>query len=98
LFEIENATQNGFAPYFLDDKGYPLISWIITPYPKKGQHFVLELLYNRKHKKGRSVVENAFSNLKKPFENYCQDLIYTCLFCQMFLLAMNHHLGSFLGF
>jgi len=28
LFEIEKVSQNGFAPYFLDDKGYPLISWI----------------------------------------------------------------------
>jgi hypothetical protein len=98
LFEIEKASQNGFAPSFLGDKGYPLISWIITPYKKKGQHFVLELLQNRKHKRNHYVVENVFSNLKNPFKNYCQDLIYTCLFCQMFLLAMNHHLGWFLGF
>jgi hypothetical protein len=68
LFGIEKASQNGFAPYFLDDKGYPLISWIITPYQKKGQHFVIELPYNRKHKKGRSIVENAFGNLKKTFQ------------------------------
>jgi hypothetical protein len=63
LFEIEKALQNGFAPLFLDDKGYPLISWVITPYKKEGQHFVLKLLYNKKHKRGCSVVENVFGNL-----------------------------------
>lgn len=57
LFEIEKASQNGFAPYILDDKGYPLISWIITPYKKEGEPFVLELLYNKKHKNGCSILK-----------------------------------------
>jgi hypothetical protein len=64
LFEIEKASQNGFAPYILDDKGYPLISWIITPYKKKGEPFVLELLYNRKHKNGCSILK-MFLAIKK---------------------------------
>jgi hypothetical protein len=37
------------------------------PYKKEGQHFVLKLLYNNKHKRGHFIVENVFGNLKKAF-------------------------------
>jgi hypothetical protein len=36
LFEIGRVFQNGFAPYLLGDKGYPLISWIMTLYKEEG--------------------------------------------------------------
>jgi hypothetical protein len=39
----------------------------MTPFKEEGQHSILELLYNRKHKQGRLIVENVFSNLKKTF-------------------------------
>jgi hypothetical protein len=58
---------DGFPPYLLGDKGYPLINWIMMPFKEEGQHSILELLYNRKHKQGRLIVENVFSNLKKTF-------------------------------
>jgi hypothetical protein len=32
---------------------------------EEGQHSILELLYNRKHKRKRSVVGNVFGILKK---------------------------------
>jgi hypothetical protein len=67
LFEIGKASQNGFAPYLVGDKGYPLISWIMMPYNEEGQHLILEFLYNMKHKRDHFVVENAFSILKKTF-------------------------------
>jgi hypothetical protein len=67
LFEIGRASQNGFAPYLLGDKGYPLISWIMTPYKEEGHHFFLKLMYNKKHKRDHFVVENAFGILKKTF-------------------------------
>ncbi len=59
---------NGFPSYLLGDKGYPLITWIMTPFKKEGQHSILEILYNRKHKRGRLVVENIFGILKKTFK------------------------------
>ncbi len=49
----------GISPYFLGDKGYLLINWIMTLFKKDGHHLILELLYNKKHKKGRFVVENV---------------------------------------
>jgi hypothetical protein len=33
-------------PYFLTDKGYPLITWIMTPFKEEGQHTIAELLHN----------------------------------------------------
>lgn len=53
--------------HLLGDKGYPLISWIMTPYKEKGKFSILELLYNMKHKRGHSIVEKAFGILKQTF-------------------------------
>ena len=60
------VSQDGFTPYLLGDKGYPLFPWLMTPY-REGRHTVLETLYQRKHKRGRSVLENAFGILKQTF-------------------------------
>ena len=52
-------SQDGFTPYLLGAKGYHLLPWLMTPY-REGRHTVLETLYQRKHKRGRSVIEHAF--------------------------------------
>ncbi len=53
LLDANRGKLNGsFPPYLVGDKAYPLIPWIMTPFKKKGQHFILELLYNKKHKHG----------------------------------------------
>jgi hypothetical protein len=37
LFASNNSTfQHGFPPYFLSDKGYPLITWIMIPFKEEG--------------------------------------------------------------
>jgi hypothetical protein len=52
LFDIINKScENRNPPYFLDDKGYPLIRWIMTLFKKDGHHNILELFYNIKPKK-----------------------------------------------
>ncbi len=62
-------SQDGIPPYLLGDKGYPLFMWFITSHKEDGEvHSVLQLLYNHKHKKGRSIVENAFDILKQIFK------------------------------
>jgi len=66
LFDPRKGVD-GFSLYLLGDKGYTLITWIMTPFKKEGQHSILDILYNRKHKRGRLVVENFFSILKKIF-------------------------------
>jgi len=59
--------QHWFPPNLLGDKGYPLITWIMTPFKEEGHHIVFELLYNTMHKWGHPIVENAFGILKKTF-------------------------------
>jgi hypothetical protein len=61
-----NKSQEGFFPLMLGDKGYPLLFWLMT-LPKEGNHNLLKMLYNRKHKQVRSFVENVFGILKKIF-------------------------------
>ncbi len=43
LFAFNNSTfQHGVPPYFLSDKGYPLVTWITTPFKEEGQHTIME--------------------------------------------------------
>jgi hypothetical protein len=63
LFEHRKVFQNGFAPYLLGDKGYPLLSSITIPY-KDEQHFVMELFNNKIH---RFMMDNVFGILNKTF-------------------------------
>lgn len=75
LFDITRGScKDEILPYLLCDKGYPFISWIMTLFKEDGQHNILELLYNIKHKKGRFVVDNAFGTLKKIFKELMHKL------------------------
>jgi hypothetical protein len=58
----------GIIPYLLGDNGYMLINWIMTSFNEDGQHSILELFYNKKHKSSNFVVENAFGIFKKLFK------------------------------
>ena len=61
--------MDGYTPYLFGDEGYPCLKWIMTPYKETGtaRHSLLELLYNKWHKRGRSVVVYAFGVMKKTF-------------------------------
>jgi hypothetical protein len=40
----------------------------MTPCKEEGQHYVLEFLYNKKHKWGSSIIENVFGIFQKKFQ------------------------------
>jgi hypothetical protein len=68
FFNMATRSQIGIPPYLLGDKRYPLLLWLMTLHKEDGEvHSILELLYNCKQKKGRSIVENAFDILKQTF-------------------------------
>jgi hypothetical protein len=64
LFDIARGSQHEISLYILGDKGYPLISWIMTPFKEDANHTILKFLYNKKHKRGQSVVDLFFEILK----------------------------------
>ena len=100
LIDGLSISEEGFRPYLLGDKGYPLLPWILTPH-REGRLTVLEELYNRKHKRGRSVVENTFRILKQSFRElgkkselhvtFLPDVVVACCYLHNLLLGQETH-------
>lgn len=93
-------SDEGFPPYLLGDKGYPLLQYIMTPH-REGRLTILEQLYNRKHKRGRSVVEHTFGVLKQTFRElmkkselhvtFLPDVVMACCYLHNILLGQHPH-------
>jgi hypothetical protein len=64
LNDRHRVQHEGFSPYLLRDKGYPLLSWLMVPHKEDRPLNVLERLYNKRLCRGRCIVENAFGLLK----------------------------------
>ena len=64
-------TSLPFAPYIVADRGYPLLSWCITPFKMGPMGVPLsreEAWFNRKHSSTRMSVERGFGILKARFK------------------------------
>lgn len=81
--------HEGFSPYLIGDKGYPLLNWLMVPHKLDGQPLtVSQKLYNKRLSRGRAVVENAFGIMKGTWRellrrselhiNIMPDVVYTC--------------------
>ena len=60
-----------FPPYIVADRGYPLLSWCITPFKMGPMGLPLsreEVWFNRKHSSTRMSVERGFGILKSRFK------------------------------
>lgn len=60
-----------FPPYIVGDRGYPLLSWCITPFKKGPMGLPLskeEVWFNRKLSSTRMGVERGFGILKSRFK------------------------------
>ena len=60
-----------FPPYIVADRGYPLLSWCITPFKKGPMGLPLsreEAWFNHKHSSTRMSVERGFGILKARFK------------------------------
>jgi hypothetical protein len=68
----------------------------MTPFKEEGQHSILEPLYNRKHKRRKSIVENSFGILNKTFKEMQKfDLHVTSLFVVCTCCCLLHNLFRF---
>ena len=99
LFDEQYRVQ-GFSPYLLGDLGYPLLPWLMVPQRAGGQLSVAEALFNKKLRRRRCVVENAFGILKQTFcelltKSYLHvaflpDVILACAILHNVLLGQSH--------
>ena len=89
-----------FPPYIVADRGYPLLSWCITPFKKGPMGVPLsreELWFNRKHSSTRMSVERAFGILKARFKeigtksslklDFLPTVVHSCCVLHNILLA-----------
>ncbi len=58
--------KKDIPPYVLGDKGYPLLSWLMTP-NREGDMNLLKQLYNRKYKQKKSLIKKGFNIFKFVF-------------------------------
>ena len=89
-----------FPPYIVADRGYPLLSWCITPYKMGPMGSALtpeELWFNRKHSSTRMSVERGFGILKARFKeiggksslklDFMPTVVHSCCVLHNILLA-----------
>ena len=89
-----------FPPYIVADRGYPLLSWCITPFKMGPMGVPLtdeELWFNRKHSSTRMCVERGFGILKARFKEigtksalkleFVPTVVHTCCVLHNMLLA-----------
>ena len=89
-----------FSPYIVADRGYPLLSWCITPFKKGPMGLPLsreEQWFNRKHSSTRMSVERGFGILKSRFKeigtksslklDFLPTVVHCCCILHNILLA-----------
>ena len=89
-----------FPPYLVADRGYPLLSWCITPFKMGPMGVPLsreELWFNKKHSSTRMSVERAFGRLKARFKeigtksalklDFLPTVVHNCCVLHNILLA-----------
>ena len=94
------GTGLSFPPYIVADRGYPLLSWCITPFKMGPLGLALtqeETWFNRKHSSTRMSVERGFGILKSRFKeigtksslklNFLPTVVHACCVLHNILLA-----------
>jgi hypothetical protein len=103
LFDGHDSME-GFSPYLLGDSGYPLLPWLMVLHKNVRNLSALETLFNRKLRKGKSIVENAFGILKQTFREllvkseldivFLPDMITCCAILHNVLLRQSHRFSG----
>lgn len=89
-----------FPPYIVADRGFPLLSWCMTPFKIGPMGVPLtdeEVWFNRKHSSTRMCVERGFGLLKARFKeigtktalklNFVPTVVHSCCVLHNILLA-----------
>jgi len=96
---IPLVVVDGYSPYLIGDLGYLLLPWLMVPHHRRRDLFVSELLFNKKLRSGRCVVENTFGILKHTFRElllksnlylaFLPDVILACAILHNILLGQD---------
>ena len=99
LFDDREGVD-GFSPYLIGDLGYPLLPWLMVLHRSHIRLSVAEALFNKKLRKARAAVENAFGILKQTFRElltksdldvaFLPDVILCCAILHNMLLGQSH--------
>ena len=99
LWDVDVSFE-GFSPYLLRDSGYPLLPWLLVPHRGQGNLPIVDSLFNKKLRRGRGIVENAFGILKQTFREllvksdlsvtFLPDVITCCAILHNVLLGQSH--------
>jgi hypothetical protein len=97
------GTGLSFPPYIVADRGYPLLSWCITPFKMGPMGLALsqeEAWFNRKHSSTRMSVERGFGILKSRFKeigtksslklDFLPTVVHACYVLHNILLASKN--------
>jgi len=86
-------------PYLLGDFGNLCLSWLMVPHQECHGLPITDALYNRNHRRGRSIVENSFTILKQTFQellhktklavSFVPDVSMTCALLHNMLLRQS---------
>ncbi|KAG4073525.1 hypothetical protein HA402_000749 [Bradysia odoriphaga] len=100
LRQMFHQTGSSWRYFMLADNGYPLQPWLLKPYDTPNTP--AEKLYNRKHRKLRSLVERSIGLLKARFRCLLNErklrydplmsgyIIYACSTIHNFMIANNY--------
>ena len=91
-----------FPPYIVADRGYPLLSWCITPFKTRPMGMPLtagEAWFNRKHSSTRMSIERLFGIFKARFKeigtktslklDFLPTVVHACYVLHNILLAIK---------
>lgn len=92
LMDAQHAVD-GYTPYLVGNLGYPLLPWLMVPRRGNDRLSISEALFNKKLRKGRCVVENAFGILKNSFRELLDksDLHITFILDVILCCAILHN-------
>lgn len=104
LRRLSSQMGSSWSYYMLGDNGYPLQPWLLKPYDNPNTN--AQRLYNRNHRKLRSLVERAIGLLKARFRCVLGErklrydhqmsgyIIYSCAVLHNYLIVNDYPIGN----
>ena len=77
-------------PLIIGDPGYPLLSWLMKPYPENANTPRIERVFNYRLSRARMTAENTFGRWKGRFIRFTREWTLKCHVC---VVSLQHHVS-----